>query len=414
MKFSSELAYLEIPYHSSISFITATNKINLNDSTPEILGLRTNLVNPDIYKNCSYDTQVVFTNVKDHEGGVQIIHENNPYFFKTSLDKIANAEFELVDIKTGKAPNFSIGSPTYIQILIKNNPIMPKQFNAFLDSSDEFSKHLYPQNNPSDFTIKFPERLEFSREWEVALKNIFIGNDLYNIYKKNCWIKLNIVRRSSTLTDRVSPVDQVDDVYPPKKEFIEECITLEDGRYNNIIDLCDHIQRRFTRERWLIEIESKDNRVMIKYRGERINPEQEEYKITFSPELSCILGIGVSNILRKSIYFSSAEIFLATFKPDIFLLIPVNFIVLCDIVSNSMFAGKSLNILKLLSSNFKPEDEIIKFTFYQDEFVSLNIKEFSSVRIRIVDTTGGLIRTAQAYPTRCQIRFLMNDGAGNI
>ena len=39
-------------------------------------------------------------------------------------------------------------------------------------------------NEPHDFTIKLPERLQFDKKWSITLKKIFIGNDLYNIYRE--------------------------------------------------------------------------------------------------------------------------------------------------------------------------------------------------------------------------------------
>ena len=59
-----------------------------------------------------------------------------------------------------------------------------------------------------------------------------------------------------------------------------------------------------------------------------------------------------------------------------------------------------MNILKLLSTNFDPNKEIIDLSFYQDEFIDLNLKEFSSIRIQVVDTTGNLIKSGKSYPTR--------------
>ena len=79
--------------------------------------------------------------------------------------------------------------------------------------------------------------------------------------------------------------------------------------------------------------------------------------------------------------------------------------ILCDVVLESVFGSKSIRILKLLSSNFEPERELVNFNFNQDEFVDIGIKEFTSIRIQIVDTTGNLIKSNLKYPTRCQIQF---------
>ena len=403
MEFNNDTIYSNFFDNNDDEYIKSNHTININHSLPTILGLRTNLSKPDIFKNCVYDTQVVFINVKDHPEGIQIFSDKNPLFFETTLDKISNAKFELIDIKTGKVPNFTIGTPTYIQVIIKNTLKMRPRFNVFLDSSDEVSQHFFPHNNPSDFTIKFPERLEFNKQWEVTLKNIFIGNDLYNIYKDSCWMKVFILQNAKA-DDDLSGSPSSSDL-----SFYEKHITLKDGKYKSIDELCAYIQTLFEKENLKLKIDLKNEHVRIRCYEEKITPVLVEFTLTFSPHLSNILGIDLLLKNENSIHFDNKNKFLATFKPNISLLTPTNFIVLCDVVSNSVFGSKSINILKLLSVNFNPMHELIQFSFYQDEFVDLNIKEFSSIRIRIVDTTGDLIKSEQSHPTRCQIQFLKHE-----
>ena len=57
---------------------TASKEINFLMNIPSILGLRTNLSFPDIYKNQSYDNVVEFINVKDCKEGVQVFNAKNP------------------------------------------------------------------------------------------------------------------------------------------------------------------------------------------------------------------------------------------------------------------------------------------------------------------------------------------------
>ena len=131
-----------------------------------------------------------------------------------------------------------------------------------------------------------------------------------------------------------------------------------------------------------------------------------KYVVTISSMLANILGFDRTNsnnfvipfrILRKSLQ--------AAYAPNIELLTPRNFMILCDLVSESVFGSKSVNILKLCSTNFNREREILTFSSHQDEFVELAIKEFASIHIRIVDTTGDAVKSGGFYPTRCQIQF---------
>ena len=376
------------------AYVTSTGKIDLAKRGSVLLGLRTSLTKPDIFKNCVYDTQIEFLNVRDRAGGVQVFEVHHPTLHHTTIEKISNAKFELIDIDTGKRPNFSQGSPTYIHFHVSEKDEMSTRFNIFLDSSDELSSHYFPTNSCADFRIKLPERLVFGREWEIALKNIFISNDLFNIYGGSCWINVKITKNPATV--------------PVFEDFIDKTIYLEDGLYKTEKELCEHIQTLFEREKLKLKISfrSKTNQVNITCGATRPRGGYLKYVVTISSMLANILGFDRTNsnnfvipfrILRKSLQ--------AAYAPNIELLTPRNFMILCDLVSESVFGSKSVNILKLCSTNFNREREILTFSSHQDEFVELAIKEFASIHIRIVDTTGDAVKSGGFYPTRCQIQF---------
>jgi hypothetical protein len=121
-------------------------------------------------------------------------------------------------------------------MLVGNNQNMTSRFNIFLDSSDENSKKYYPQNNSADFTIKLPERLEFDKKWEVTLKSCFVSNDLYNIYKDSCWIKVRILQSSEQDLSAQTLVGIGGDE-TEKNIFLE----LENGIFRTLQHLCKHI-----------------------------------------------------------------------------------------------------------------------------------------------------------------------------
>ena len=371
--------------------VTAPNIIDLERAKPVLLGLRTSLTKPDIFKDCMYDTQLEFINVKDMSGGVQIFEVLHPTLHHSSLDKISNAEFELIDIDTGARPNFSTGTPTFIHFHVNDQSTMSTRFNLFLDSSDKLSQTYFPTNTPADFCIKLPERLEFNKSWEISLKNIFIGNDLFNVYSKSCWFSFDIITAETF------------DVNADTRIF------LHDGLFKTSKDLCEHIQLKFDNLKFplKISVRNKSNRVKIVCEYEK-KPRSGYYKLIMkmSPALANILGFTRDNDHEYVIPFEIKRICSATYSPAIDLLIPRNFMILCDVVSESVFGSKSIKILKLLSTNFEPDREIINFNFHQDEFVGMTITEFLSIRIQIVDTTGDLIRSTHRYPTRCQIQFM--------
>ena len=392
--------YLRIPQDRPVmdsiySKVTSANKIHLEKQKPILLGLRTSLSKPDIFKNCSYDTQIEFLNVRDMTGGIQTFEVEHPSLYNTSIEKISNAKFELIDIDTGEGPNFAAGTPTFIHSHVSHQNTMNNRFNLFLDSSDKLYNTYFPTNTPVDFRIKLPERLEFTKRWEIALKNIFIGNDLFNIYSESCWFSVKIIDEKTFDAN------------------LDERIFLEDGLYKTVKEVCDHVQALFKQHKFdlKISLKNKSSRIKITYEGEKLTIKYAGYTryiLKMSPMLANILGFSRAIEDGFDLHFDVKRNYSTTYSPNINLLVPRNFMILCDIVSESVFGSKSIKILKLLSTNFDSSREIINFNFHQDEFVGMAITEFMSIRIQIVDTTGDLIRSKHRYPTRCQIQFMMH------
>jgi hypothetical protein len=403
----SDVSYFS---HSKIttSTVKSGRKIDIHFTKPKILGIRTNLSNFDIFKNCKYDTQVEFINVRDCDDGIQIYQVKNPSFLESRLEKISNAKFELIDIATGKIPNFSIGTPTYIHLLAADKSRMSKKFNIFLDSSDSKSKEYFPNNTSADFTIRLPERLEFNKRWEVTLRNIFLGNDMFNIYSDSCWLKINMVKTVGFGNLSGPPNPNMDD----QVGVNEKHISLADGKFSSIERLSEYIDNRLKEENVKLNIKLENGLIQL----ECYEPEEHTtslakyvlkfYTLTVSPFLSNILGFDRSTITEKKIEFDKEKTFLATYRPNISLLVPTNFIILCDLLTESVFGSNSIKILRLISSDYDPSKEIQHFTFHHDEFIELNIREFLSIRIQIADTTGNLIKSTHSHPTRCQIQFV--------
>ena len=385
-RISEEISILESVNNKVIS----KQRIDLEKGKPILLGLRTNLTKPDIFKNCVYDTQLEFMNVKDMTSGIQVYEVHHPTLYDTTIEKISKAKFELVDIDTGERPNFCLGTPTFIHFHVSNSKEMSTRFNLFLDSSDKMSNTYFHNNTNADFRIKLPERLEFNRKWEIALKNIFFGNDLFNIYSASCWFFVSVVTEDTFDTSR------------PKKIF------LEDGLYKTTKELCAYIQSIFDRENHKLKISFKSQSNRVKLVCEERTPRfgYMRYNVVLSSMLANILGFGRAINQEFTIACHSKKFHTATFTPNIELLIPRNFMILCDVVSESVFGSKTIKILKLLSANYDGKNEIVNFDFHKEEFVDLAIKEFSSIHIQIVDTTGDLIKTTGRYPSRCQIQFL--------
>ena len=181
-------------------------------------------------------------------------------------------------------------------------------------------------------------------------------------------------------------------------------IGLEDMRIDNIEQLCQYIQEKFDYHNLTLKIWFEDGHTHIEFVKTK-DYVLKIFALKVSSQLANILGFGKEEHRVMSMRFDKQTRFQADYAPSMSLLFPTNFIVLCDIVNESVFGDKSIRILRLLSASFNAEREMVSFSFDQDEPIDLYVKEFSTIRIQILDATGNLLKTSGAYPTRCQLLF---------
>ncbi len=179
-KFEYEMVYYEVD--KDINSL----QIHPKSFNSHIFGLRSNISDPSI-RNNSYDN-IISLFIGNETNDVEHVGFKNPPFFNTRKELLSRAKFQIIDVDTNLPPNFSTGSPTYIQAVIRKSVArMKKPFNIFLDSSCSKSKALYPKNNSMEFTIELPERLSFNRNWQVTLKSLFISNKI--LYLNDCYVR---------------------------------------------------------------------------------------------------------------------------------------------------------------------------------------------------------------------------------
>ena len=209
-----------------------------------IYEIRSNISEWTIH-NAKYDKLVgVFQDRQKKD--VLSVEFQNPIFFKTRKESLSNAKFDIEALIPNGSPKFAIGSPTYIQLIVREAPIeMKRPFNIFLDSSCSTSKELYPQNTNTDFTIELPERLKFRLNWTVSLKTLFLSNKIHNI--EDCFITYENIKEDWTVVTR--------------KKFI-----LKNGHYNTLDQILKKIQQGFRENRMPFLIKEVNNgRVKISY-----------------------------------------------------------------------------------------------------------------------------------------------------
>ena len=372
-----ECVYFKVENNSKVM------KLDLDKFPATLYGMRSNISAPTI-RNTQYDTLVsVFQDYAKND--VLNIEFQNPSFFKTRKELLSQAHFDIFNLDSSKKKlKPAIGSPTYIQTIVRAVE-MKKHFTLFLDSSCPISKQLYPHNTNTDFIIELPERLNFRRNWTVTLKTLFLSNKIQNI--EDCWIKYRYINPGNVIVR-------------------EKYFYIENGNYRTLSSFIEVIRAGFKSKRMPFNIfEEKNGRVRIK--GLQSLRKGYIAELILSKYLASILGYTSSPKQTQSLRFDHDPEYITAHTPNLFLIYPKNLIVGCNIVDDTIFGGQHVKLLRLITNTDNLESEILTFQFQQDEKVHLSIREFKSIHISIMDTTGSPVKSESSLPSRLQLMFSM-------
>ena len=167
---------IDVKNENSTSLIYGrTNKRTTNNP---ILALRSSICTNSPFNNRYDNILCMFTSENIHQ-----VEFKSPTFFPTHKELLSNAEFTIVNLKTGEQPKWDEGSPTCIHLLVRKRRM--NKFNIFLESNDEASMLKFNHNNTNmEFTIALPERFRFG-DWEVCLKSLILPSKIWNIYEES-------------------------------------------------------------------------------------------------------------------------------------------------------------------------------------------------------------------------------------
>ena len=392
----------------------------LNILKQDVLGLRTSIANYSIRGN-KFDQITSVWNASTLKDGIVQVDFKNPLYFKTSKEKLSNANFEIVDFTTEEQPYFGIGSPTYIHCLVRGieTSNMKQPFNVLLDSNCAESKKLFPQNTATDFKIKLAERISFNRNWMVSLQSIFLSNKLFNIsgemFNFKCEEKIKLddyekVKQHYKMGkkdgfpqwERCSANMKENRLGKPspflncKKE-----VEITSGCYTTIDELVEVIQADWEKNNFNLTVKVVDQRIKI----ENLNNELFDITLEISPYLSYALGFTKELDLNSSSIFRIRDSVTSTYDAQLSVFTPKYLIICCDIVDDTIFSGEHIKLLRMVVNNTAKSEEIISFEFLHHDFVPLSVKEFSTIHITITDVAGNPILTNSISPTYLQLVF---------
>ena len=363
-----------------------SKKLNLKSFMNETLyGIKSNISEILTVRNAGYD-DIISVFVGNKTNDTVHVDFKNPTFFPTRKELLSRATFQIIDVASNTAPNFAVGSPTYIQVVVRKKKNMEKKFNIFLDSSCEKSKAVYPENNATNFTIDLPERLSFRRNWHVTLKSLFIPDSIQNV--PECFITYFQGR-----TD-----DDGGFIVLHKVN-----LKLKEGNYPTIDSILNDLSEQILEAELPIRLEQHEGKVKISC--PTFLQSKTVISISMSPDLAPILGF--TKPFERFVGFNLSEYDskIAPYEPNLFATYPKNLIIGCDVVDNTIFGGEHVKLLRMVTNNRHSISKILSFEFLQDEYVDLNVKEFKSIQIAIMDATGNIVKTDSSTPTRLQLTF---------
>ena len=376
-----------LPSHgieAAIKSITFDNRREEKLLKEQVIGVRSNISEFSI-KNGEYD-KIVSLFLAGKISDVIHIDFKNPIFFCTQKELLSRAHFELIDTETNCAPNFMTGAPTYIQVVIRRKiREMKKPFTIFLDSSCKKSKDLYTNNNSMDFTIKLPERLVFRRNWNVVLKSLFLPNNIQNV--PECFM---FYWQGRPLDSGGFEVSQ------------KVNLKIKEGNYLTIESILTDLSKQISEAKLPITIEQHDGKVKISC--PTFLQSGTVISITMSQDLAPILGF--TKPLEKFHGFNLTEYDFHIAPHEPYITYPRNLIIGCDIVSDTIFGGEHVKLLRLVANPINTSSEILSFDFLQNEYVDLGVKDFDTIRIRIADVDGKTIKSLSDTPSRLQLMFV--------
>ena len=382
----------------------------LNILKQSVLGLRTSIADYSI-RGVQFDRVTSVWNASTLKDEIVKVDFKNPLYFKTSKERLSNANFEIVDFTTEEQPYFGIGSPTYVHCLVRGMEIatMKQPFNILLDSNCAESKKLFPQNTATDFKIKLAERISFNRNWKVSLQSLFLSNKLFNISGE----MFNFICEEKINPNDYDKVKESDKSYEWKKCFAEKSeksstfltckkeVEITSGCYSTVEELIEVIQADWEKSDFNLTIKVVDKKIRI----ENKNDELFDITLEISPYLSFALGFTEELDLNSSSIFRVRDSITSTYDTKLSVFTPKYLIICCDIVDDTIFSGEHVKLLRMVVNNTAKNEEIISFEFLHHDFVPLCVKEFSTIHITITDVAGNPILTNSISPTYLQLVF---------
>ena len=240
------------------------------------------------------------------------------------------------------------------------------------------SINSHPENTAAQFRTTLAQPVEVTGDWEVALSEIYLPNNWFNVTQNECWFDVNNERF-------VIP----EGLYPSVKAVMNKMVQLlrEKHQFSNAES------KEFTRalNDTILGNLRRRTRIMLCY----VKPWKKvvfiipiELEMTMSVSLMKILGF--QSFGKQGIETSvapSSVIMLAQDEPELQNLKSFMMYVYCDLVEPGLVGDTKVPLLRVVNVN-KHMYEITSRIYTSPIYVPLQKKSFGTVEVNIMTDTG--------------------------
>ena len=295
------------PLEVALVNLTFTLKEKISDQSIQ-LGVRSTLQKDLNIRGSSYD-DIIYTFTILPSSKLTINYEipaTQHIYLKTTRTNLETAKFEIIDLQTNQLFSRVDDSshPTLIEVSVQ--PYTMSSFSIVLESNDEPSRKVFPENHNMNFTTCLPERLELQGEiWSVVCKGVQTTGKIWNVQDQSFTLKYvqHLVKPRVATQLEVSQNQTIHYVqfFTKKgggvemKSYIRKETSVPAGAYESIDKIIEILNAGLHKEMLnKIKFERRDKKTVFrtKFQLDRgvYSKSQSQVKITLPAELAQILG----------------------------------------------------------------------------------------------------------------------------
>ena len=398
------LAYLpQTAIEVGVKYITLTiPALLLDPSSPQVFALKSDISSVPVIRNNIYDTILCTFSIRDafvsKDDKSISIYFKRPLFFLTTIENLCQASFQLINATSNEELKHVYSQPSFnstvICMCVKQRTMTEQQpFNMLLQSENPMSKMLYEDNNNMKFRIHLPKRLDLNKKWSVTLKSLHITNKIDNIQQSgDYWFQYNYEKyekgKRSTTNLVESPQFNLPVGYYATEVEIFKILNKICHQNENLIKLfliAKGGKKYFVLQ--LVQLEDYNQDLVIKC------------KVKMSPTLAKLMGFTkeISDEIKEINLRGNKHRYFGEFPIDLWSGQPRQICIQCDIVEKMLVGSKLMRNLRCINIFEEMNNQVMSFSFDQNDFSRVEMKSFDSLEIKITDMNGEIITSDNQF-----------------